>query len=364
MLRRGFALNHRLDQPVVLHEIDRVRRSPSYLARLSPRIERYLPTICAEARARGMPAEICLLPIIESGVNPAAESGSGARGLWQLVPGTAKRYGLKITWMVDERRDPIASTDAALRYLSDLQRRFSDWTLALAAYNCGETRVAKVLGSATAGASFFDLRWPTETAVYVPRLLAFAAIFADPSAHGITLPDRLRRNVASASPDVAPRVAMIAQDFAPVRVLGAVSRGARGGTPRKRGVGSIATPYGGASMCAHGGKSAPQAAPSASPVARPRSSTMEQPRGVAGASRTRLFHGKPARAWPAQFVPGGTSDKWEQPIESKRYPNTHKRLGAISGRGPYPICRTSVRSPRRSGRGDFQTRFLSQRVQY
>ena len=259
VLRRGFALNHRLDQPVVLHEIDRVRRSPSYLARLSPRIERYLPTICAEARARGMPAEICLLPIIESGVNPAAESGSGARGLWQLVPGTAKRYGLKITWMVDERRDPIASTDAALRYLSDLQRRFSDWTLALAAYNCGETRVAKVLGSATAGASFFDLRWPTETAVYVPRLLAFAAIFADPSAHGITLPDRLRRNVASASPDVAPRVAMIAQDFAPVRVLAS---------------GSIATPYGGASMCGHGGK-------------------------------------RPARAWPAQFVPGRTSDKWE-----------------------------------------------------
>ena len=207
LLRRGFALNHRLDQPAVLREIDRVRRSPSYLARLSPRIERYLPSICAQARVRGMPAEICLLPIIESGVNPAAASGSGARGLWQLVPGTAKRYGLKITWMLDERLDPIASTDAALRYLNDLRRRFSDWTLALAAYNCGETKVAKVLGNAAAGASFFDLRWPTETAVYVPRLLAFAAIFADPSAHGITLPDRLRHNPASTRtvPDV-PRI--------------------------------------------------------------------------------------------------------------------------------------------------------------
>ena len=144
-----------------------------------------------------MPAEICLLPIVESGVNPAAVSQSGARGLWQLVPGTAKRYGLKINWRIDERRDPIASTDAALRYLSDLQRRFSDWTLALAAYNCGETTVANALGGVDSDASFFDLRWPSETAVYVPRLLAYAAIFADPSAHGITLPDSLRNNRAS-----------------------------------------------------------------------------------------------------------------------------------------------------------------------
>lgn len=198
VLRDGFSLDHRLDQPVVLREIDRVRRSPSYLARLSPRIERYLPAICSQARDRGMPAEICLLPIVESGVNPAAVSQSGARGLWQLVPGTAKRYGLEISWHVDERRDPIASTDAALRYLTDLQRRFGDWTLALAAYNCGETKVANVLGGADAGASFFDLRWPTETAVYVPRLLAFAAIFADPSAHGIALPEGLRQDTATA----------------------------------------------------------------------------------------------------------------------------------------------------------------------
>ncbi|MDE0226595.1 MAG: lytic transglycosylase domain-containing protein [Gammaproteobacteria bacterium] len=196
-LRQGFALNHRLDQPVVLQEIDRVRRSPAYLSVLSPRIERYLPRICEEARVRGLPSEVCLLPIVESGVNPAAVSRSGARGLWQLIPGTAKRYGLKVGWRVDERRDPTASTDAALRYLVDLQRLFSDWTLALAAYNCGENKVAELLDSATAGASFFDLRWPRETAVYVPRLLAFAAIFADPAAHGIALPDRLQPNSVS-----------------------------------------------------------------------------------------------------------------------------------------------------------------------
>ena len=158
---------------------------------LSPRIERYLPRICEEARVRGLPSEVCLLPIVESGVNPAAVSRSGARGLWQLIPGTAKRYGLKVGWRVDERRDPTASTDAALRYLVDLQHLFS------AAYNCGENRVAELLDSATAGASFFDLRWPRETAVYVPRLLAFAAIFADPAAHGIALPDRLQPNSVS-----------------------------------------------------------------------------------------------------------------------------------------------------------------------
>ncbi len=209
---------------MVLHEIDRVRRSPSYLAMLSPRIERYLPAICSEARHRGMPAEICLLPIIESGVDPAAVSHSGARGLWQLVPGTATRYGLKITWLIDERRDPIASTDAALRYLGDLQRRFGDWTLALAAYNCGETTVANALGGAGAGASFFDLRWPTETAAYVPRLLAYAAIFADPSAHGISLPDRLRQKTAWLRPaPAAPRArGESASAFAPPAAGGQV----------------------------------------------------------------------------------------------------------------------------------------------
>ena len=210
MLRQGLSLDHRLDQPVVLGEIDRVRHNPSYLAGLWPRIERHLPAICTRVRARRMPAEICLLPIVESGVNPTAVSRSGARGLWQLIPDTAKRYGLRVTGTVDERRDPSASTDAALRYLSDLQRRFGDWTLAFAAYNCGETHVARALRGTAAGESFFDLRWPKETALFVPRLLAFAAIFADPSAHGIVLPDGLRLSAASTAPDTAlPRTAAV-----------------------------------------------------------------------------------------------------------------------------------------------------------
>lgn len=203
VLRQGLSLDHRLDQPMVLGEIDRVRHSPAYLAGLWPRIERYLPAICTQVRARGMPAEICLLPIIESGVDPLAVSGSGAAGLRQLIPDTAKRYGLKVTDTVDERRAPTASTEAALRYLGDLHRRFRDWTLTLAAYNCGEANVARTMRGAAAGDSFFDLRWPRETALFVPRLLAHAAIFADPSAHGIALPDGIRISTASTTPDGA-----------------------------------------------------------------------------------------------------------------------------------------------------------------
>ena len=189
VLRQGFSLDHRLDQPIVLGEIDRVRHNPSYLADLWPRIERYLPEICTRVRGRGMPAEICLLPIVESGVNPVAVSPSGAGGLWQLIPDTAKRYGLTVTGTVDERHNPRASTDAALQYLGDLQHRFRDWTLTLAAYNCGAANVARALRGAASGKSFFDLHWPKETALFVPKLLAHAAIFADPSAHGIALPD-------------------------------------------------------------------------------------------------------------------------------------------------------------------------------
>ena len=193
-LRAGFVLDHELDRRRVRAEIAWVRRHPEFLARVAPRIERHLPAICDTVRARGMPGELCLLPVIESALNPFARSRSGAVGLWQFIPGTARRYGLKMDWWADERRDPVAATDAALRYLADLHALFDDWLLALAAYNCGERLVERRLKAAPAGASFFDLRLPRETRAYVPRLLAFAAIFDDPTAHGITLPGRVGRN--------------------------------------------------------------------------------------------------------------------------------------------------------------------------
>lgn len=196
-LRASFVLDHALERPRVRAEIDWVRRNPEFLERVIPRAERHLPGICEAVLARGMPGELCLLPVIESALNPFARSRSGAVGLWQFIPGTARRYDLKIDWWADERRDPVAATDAALRYLSDLHGMFGDWLLAMAAYNCGERQVARRLDAAPDGASFFDLkRLPRETRAYVPRLLAFAAIFADPDAHGIRLPGRLGRNEA------------------------------------------------------------------------------------------------------------------------------------------------------------------------
>ncbi|MDE0348460.1 MAG: LysM peptidoglycan-binding domain-containing protein [Gammaproteobacteria bacterium] len=199
-LRASFVLDHALERPRVRAEIAWVRRNPDFLARVGPRAERHLAGICEVVLARGMPGELCLLPLIESALNPFARSRSGAVGLWQFIPGTARRYDLKIDWWADERRDPVASTDAALRYLADLHAMFDDWLLAMAAYNCGERLVERRLDAAPDGATFFDLkRLPRETRAYVPRLLAFAAIFADPEAHGIRLPGRLGRNEALAA---------------------------------------------------------------------------------------------------------------------------------------------------------------------
>ncbi len=193
-LRESFVLDHAVDRRRVRAQIDWVRRHPEFLARVGPRIQRHLPGICEAVRKRGLPGELCLLPVIESALDPMARSGSGAVGLWQFIPGTARRYGLRIDWWIDERRDPLAATNAALRYLTDLHVRFGDWLLAVAAYNCGEGQVARALQTAPDDAAFFELRLPRETLAYVPRLLAFAAIFRDPEAHGITLPGRLGRN--------------------------------------------------------------------------------------------------------------------------------------------------------------------------
>ena len=216
-LRAHFVLDHALERRRVRAEINWVRRNPQFLDRVAPRVERHLPGICAEVLARGMPGEICLLPIIESALNPFARSRSGAVGYWQFIRGTAERYDLKMDWWADERRDPVASTDAALRYLADLHELFDDWLLAFAAYNCGERAVARALEAAPAGASFFDLRLPRETRAYVPRLLAFAAIFSDPDAHRIVLPGRLGRNET------------LAKTYVPVALAGQVdlSRAAR-----------------------------------------------------------------------------------------------------------------------------------------
>ncbi len=189
-LRGAMHLPLHLDQRRVQQEIAWIQRHPDYVRRLTPRLKTYLPYFYTQTQLRGLPAELALLPIVESALDPFAFSHGGAAGPWQFIRGTARHYGLQMNSWYDGRRDLIASTDAALSYLEDLHRRFGDWYLALAGYNAGQGNVNKALRRKP-GASFFDLRLPRETQGYVPKLLAWAAIVADPDEYGIRLPEVL-----------------------------------------------------------------------------------------------------------------------------------------------------------------------------
>jgi len=187
--------NYRLwdvDHPRIEAEIRRLQRSPIAFNGLISRAEPFLHHIIERVEARDLPAEIALLPAVESGFQPYAYSPDGAAGLWQFMPATGRGLGLQQDWWYDGRRDVLAATDAALEYLVRLNKRFDgDWLHALAAYNAGggtvnrAIRKARKRGSSTA---FWDLDLPGETDRYVPRLLALAEIVADPGRYGLALP--------------------------------------------------------------------------------------------------------------------------------------------------------------------------------
>ena len=147
--------------------------------------------IVTELEARGMPLEIALLPVVESAFEPYAYSRARASGLWQFIPGTGSRYGLKQDWWYDGRRDVVESTRAALDYLQSLHDEFNgDWLLAIAAYNCGEMAVERALGCNRASGKpldFWSLKLPKETQAYVPKLLAMRRLVADPEAYDIAI---------------------------------------------------------------------------------------------------------------------------------------------------------------------------------
>ncbi len=132
-----------------------------------------LPVVAAELRSQGLPASALSVAAVESGFDPMALSPKGARGLWQLMPGTARRYGLEVDSARDERLDPLKSTRAAAAYLKDLLGMFGDWKLALAAYNAGEDRVAQALAR-TGGSDFRTIQsdLPAETQRYVPSVMS------------------------------------------------------------------------------------------------------------------------------------------------------------------------------------------------
>lgn len=168
-------------------------RHPQYMERVFLRSERYLHYILAELDNRGMPPDLALLPIVESAYDPFAYSHGRAAGMWQMIPGTARRFGVRQNWWYDGRRDVLDSTRAALDYLESLHDQFDgDWQLAIAAYNSGEGNVIRAINrNVKAGkpTDFWHLRLPRETVTYVPKLLALVDIVSDPGAYGLDLPE-------------------------------------------------------------------------------------------------------------------------------------------------------------------------------
>lgn len=189
-LRKGFTMKP-LDSPQVEREIKWFVDNPEYMQRMMERARLYLYYIADEVEKRGMPMEIALLPAIESAYKPHAYSRARAVGLWQFMPGTGRLYGLKANWWYDGRRDVQASTQAALDYLEKLYNDFDgDWHLALAAYNAGEGKVARMMkynerkGKST---DYQYLKLKRETQHYVPKLMAMVSIVADPAKYGVQL---------------------------------------------------------------------------------------------------------------------------------------------------------------------------------
>ena len=150
---------------------------------------KYRPYIVSELKAAGMPVELSWLPLIESGFKVKALSRARALGPWQFIPSTGYKFGLKRDKYIDERIDPIKSTKAAIEYLKELHQIFGDWSTVLAAYNCGEGRVLRVIRSQNINYldNFWDLyeRLPRETARYVPRFMAALFIINNPEKYGL-----------------------------------------------------------------------------------------------------------------------------------------------------------------------------------
>lgn len=183
------------DNAAVQRELAWYARHPDYMERVFGRAQRYLHHIVEALDERQMPLDLALLPVVESAFDPFAYSHGRAAGLWQIIPGTGRRLGLKQDWWYDGRRDVVESTRAALDYLESLHQMFDgDWLLAVAGYNSGPGNVSRALKRARRAGEPTDF-WhisaylPRETRTYVPRLLAVARLVADPAAHGISLPE-------------------------------------------------------------------------------------------------------------------------------------------------------------------------------
>ena len=188
-IRNGFAMPD-LESPLVAERQAYYLNRPAALKVMAQRSRRYLYHIVSELEKRGMPMELALLPMVESAYNPLAHSPAKALGMWQFIPSTGKNYNLTQNWWLDQRRDIIASTNAALDYLQTIYEMHGDWHLALASYNWGENAVAKAVARNQAKGlptDYLSLTMPGETRYYVPKLQALKNIISDPALFGIKL---------------------------------------------------------------------------------------------------------------------------------------------------------------------------------
>ena len=189
-IRDGMDLRYP-EKKQVKRTIDWYRRNPEYIERLTQRARPYLAYIVREVEKRELPMEFALLPVVESAFRERAYSPAGASGLWQFMPSTGRRYGLKQNWWYDGRRDVVESTRAALDYLTRLMQEFGDDPLlAVAAYNWGEGNVRRAMsrnrkrGKPT---DVWSLRLPRETRVHVYRFVAISEIVEEPDRYGVVL---------------------------------------------------------------------------------------------------------------------------------------------------------------------------------
>jgi len=188
-IRAGFAMPE-LRSPLVTRWEDWYVARPLIVKGILDRSRRYLFHVAEEIGKRGLPTELALLPMVESGYDPRALSPAQAAGLWQFIPATARDYNLPQREDYDARHDIIASTTAALDYLHALHQMFGDWKLALASYNWGEKAVARAIERNAARSletDYASLTLPEETRNYVPKLQALKNIVAEPDRFGIAL---------------------------------------------------------------------------------------------------------------------------------------------------------------------------------
>jgi membrane-bound lytic murein transglycosylase D len=190
-MRQNFSLTIPTNNTRINQALNWYKSHPKYLQRIQERAAPFLYFILEEIDKRNMPAEIALLPAVESAFRPFAYSPGRAAGIWQFIPSTGRYFGLKQNWWYDGRRDVVTSTRAALDYLNRLNKQFDgDWALALASYNSGAGTVRNAIshnrkrGKPT---DFWSLKLPNETKAYVPRLLALAMIFQNAESYGLEL---------------------------------------------------------------------------------------------------------------------------------------------------------------------------------